>query len=339
MWSSARLKAGDWVQVKSQAEILATLDQQGRLDGLPFMPEMLKHCGQRLRVFKRAHKVCDPPSGLSSRRLLDTVLLEDVRCDGQAHGGCQAACLIFWKEAWLKPLDTASVANSVTRPAPGCTEAELRAATVRGNGTAAGAEPIYTCQVTELFNATTPLAWWDMRQYVEDYRSGNVRLSQLLAALLFTVYAAVAEAGVGLGGLRWVYDRFQRLRGGDVYPLRRGRIPLGQPTPVEVLDLAPGELVRIKSFDTILGTLNEQAHNRGMYFDSELVPFCGKTYRVLRRVEKIVDERKGSMLKLKTGAIVLEGVTCEARYATCRRFCPKAVPLYWREIWLERVKS
>ncbi len=24
------------------------------------------------------------------------------RCDGTAHGGCQTACLLYWKEAWLK---------------------------------------------------------------------------------------------------------------------------------------------------------------------------------------------------------------------------------------------
>src|SRR5205823_5514963 len=55
----ARPRAGDWVEVKSAEEILATLDEQGRLDGLPFMPEMLQYCGKRLQVFKSAHKSCD----------------------------------------------------------------------------------------------------------------------------------------------------------------------------------------------------------------------------------------------------------------------------------------
>ena len=40
------LKAHDWVIVKSPAEILATLDTDGMLDGLPFMPEMLELCGR-----------------------------------------------------------------------------------------------------------------------------------------------------------------------------------------------------------------------------------------------------------------------------------------------------
>ena len=56
----SRLRAGDWVQVRTKEEILATLDANGRLEELPFMPEMLPYCGKRMRVGKRAHKTCDP---------------------------------------------------------------------------------------------------------------------------------------------------------------------------------------------------------------------------------------------------------------------------------------
>ena len=66
------------------------------------MPQMFRYCGQRFQVYKRAHKTCDTVSGhYVGLRLAHAVHL-DLRCDGQAYGGCQAACLIFWKEAWLK---------------------------------------------------------------------------------------------------------------------------------------------------------------------------------------------------------------------------------------------
>ena len=55
----SKLRAGDWVEVRSKEEILRTLDATGRLDGLPFMPQMFQYCGQRFKVFKRAHKTCD----------------------------------------------------------------------------------------------------------------------------------------------------------------------------------------------------------------------------------------------------------------------------------------
>ncbi len=99
------LRPGDWVLVRSEAEILATLDDRGTLDDLPFMPEMLAHCGQRYRVFKRADKTCDTVKWSGLRRMERTVHLDMLRCDGSAHQGCQAGCLMFWKEAWLHRAD------------------------------------------------------------------------------------------------------------------------------------------------------------------------------------------------------------------------------------------
>src|SRR4030095_12783781 len=91
-------RAGDWVEVKSADEILATLDDKGRLDHLPFMPEMLQYCGKRFRVFKSAHKVCDTIETHKNRSMSGAVHLEALRCDGKAHGACQAGCLLFWKD-------------------------------------------------------------------------------------------------------------------------------------------------------------------------------------------------------------------------------------------------
>src|ERR1035438_3220535 len=99
-----KLSVGDWVEVRSKQEILKTLDVNGQLDGMPFMPEMLAFCGKRFQVYKRAHKTCDTVFPVRGRRVDQAVHLE-TRCDGQAHGGCQAGCLIFWKEAWLRRVD------------------------------------------------------------------------------------------------------------------------------------------------------------------------------------------------------------------------------------------
>ena len=99
----SQLKEGNWVEVRSKEEILSSLDKDGRLEGLPFMPQMFQYCGRRFKVFKRAHKTCDTVSGNTVGRKLSKGVHLDLRCDGQVYGGCQAACLIFWKEAWLKP--------------------------------------------------------------------------------------------------------------------------------------------------------------------------------------------------------------------------------------------
>ena len=270
--------------------------------------------------------------------------LEGLRCDGDAHGGCQAGCLIFWKEAWLKRESESSggrgAAIGATEHARAgrCTEeAVLMAVTAPGERNPADLR--YSCQSTRLSQATQPLPWWDVRQYVEDFTSGNVRLSQMLAAFLFFCCHTLATSGLGVGtAMRWSYDLFQEARGGTPYPWRRGLIPEGMPTPVEKLNLQEGELARVKGYREILRTLDSVSwRNRGLYFDAELVPFCNRTFRVLRRVQQIIEEKTGRLIKFKSDALILNDVFCQARYSKCRRFCPRSIYPYWREIWLERI--
>ena len=343
-----KLRVGDWVEVRSKDEILRTLDSKGQLDGMPFMPEMFAFCGKRFQVYKRAHKTCDTVFPVRGRRMDRAVHLE-TRCDGSAHGGCQASCLLFWKETWLKPIEGVPGKNSPSlTPSPagsadassasGCTEADVwcHAETV----TPAEGEPSYTCQATQLPYATGDLEWWDIRQYVEDYGSGNVSLWQMICGGVYFLYYGLSRAGIGVGRpMRWFYDKFYPLWRGTPFPRKTGAVPERQPTPAETLNLQPGELVRIKSHEEILKTLNTANRNRGLYFDAEEVPYCGGTYRVLKRVTNIINERTGKMQEMQTPSVILDSVICQSRYSECRLFCPRSIYPYWREIWLERVAS
>src|SRR4029450_12716578 len=125
------LRVGELVEVRSEAEILATLDERGELESLPFMPEMLQFCGRRLRVDKLAVKLCDTINWSGMYRMEHAVHLAGVRCDGHAHGGCQAGCLIYLEGAWLKRVDDDGQPSGEARPTipPGCTRLELIAAT------------------------------------------------------------------------------------------------------------------------------------------------------------------------------------------------------------------
>src|SRR4051794_36672766 len=102
------LRSGDVVEVRPPAEILATLDADGAVDNMPFMPEMAKLVGKRFTVTRRVDKICDTVAQTGSRRMRDTVFLDDLRCDGSGHDGCQAGCKIYWKEAWLRRVDEES---------------------------------------------------------------------------------------------------------------------------------------------------------------------------------------------------------------------------------------
>ena len=344
--TSLRLCAGEWVQIRTREEILGTLDAKGQLDELPFMPEMLRYCGMTMRVSKRAHKTCDPALGIGGRKMASAVHLGNMRCDGSAHDGCEAGCLIFWKEAWLKRVDSKPLTPDPVTSGIGercdlvqCTEETLRSC-VKKPPADGESEPTYVCQNTQIKFATQPLRWWDARQYIEDYTSGNVRVSQLVAGLLYTLWRTGVGAGVGVGSaMRWIYDKFQRAIGGTPYPLRPFGVPKGTPTPRAQLDLQPGELVRVKPYTEILKTLDFNYRNRGLYFDPEMVPFTERKYEVDRRLTQIIDERTSKMVRFKTDAIVLKNVVCEARYALCRRFCPRAIYPFWREIWLERISE
>ena len=351
MNSKRKLRVGDWVEVRSKEEILTTLDAKGQLGGMAFMPEMFKYCGQKFQVYKRAHKTCDysTPYPFRIRRLKDTVHLK-TRCDGQAHGDCHARCLLYWKIQWLKPVSSrteqlndtsanASLGSHVRLGSGGgCSEsaifANTRVADPDGNS------PIYVCQATLVPYATKPLAWWNLRQYFEDYWSGNVGLERLFSGLIYSSYYHLSQAGVGLGpAMRWFYDRFHWLWGGTLFPRKPGVIPEGEPTPSGRLNLQPGELVRVKSHQEILKTVDRSNRNRGMYWDAELVPYCGGTYRVLQRVSRVIDEKTGKMIEMKNPCIILDTVVCQARYSPCRMLCPKSMYPFWRELWLERVAT
>jgi len=347
----SRLHAGDLVEVRTKEEILRTLDKEGRLDGMPFMPQMFEYCGRRFKVYKRAHKTCDTIAwnwDYPGRSVADGIHL-NLRCDGKAYGGCQAACLIFWKEQWLKLVDAADGATVLpttaddadlpryVAPEAECTEADVLSATCAKIENAVD-DTIYTCQAIRLLDFTKPLSWWNIGQYVEDYTSGNATLWQIVRGTIYLCYyyGTLAKLG-GPGG--WIYDRFQSLWGGLPFPRHRGKLQVGQSAPIEALNLRPGELVRIKSYDDILGTIDKNNKNRGMSFDGEMMPFCGKTYRVRNRVERFIDEKTGKMKTLKTPAVILDNVYCQARYSEHRMFCPRSIFSWWREVWLERVSD
>lgn len=331
-----RFRTGDRVVVRSREEILATLDRSGEIECMPFMAEMLEYCGREFAVGAVAHKTCDTINKTGGRRVADAVHLQGVRCDGAAHGGCQAGCLIFWKTAWLRPADAGT--GEADRPpvgGPALTVRELEQAGCRTEG----AGPVYACQATRLFAASTPLPWWDLRQYASDLGCGNVRLGRFLKVAFLRGLFHLRRLGIGYRAAVALHDRAHEMLTGRPSPYKDGLIPSGQPTPTETLGLEDGDWVEVKPLDDIRRTTTERNLNRGMRFDPEMARFCGQRFKVDRRVDRLIDERTGRMLQMKSPCIVLEGVVCSADYSHDRLFCPRAIPPYFREIWLRRVSK
>jgi hypothetical protein len=310
---------GDLVEVRSAGEILATLDDEGTLRAMPFMPEMVQYLGHRFRVAARADKICDTiGSTQQSRQMTNTVLLDDLRCDGGAHGGCQADCRIYWSEAWLKKVDTLAAPAVAQDPID---TAALRARiepNVRASREGEGNDVRWKCQVTQANEASVPLSTTDPRPYLNELRSGNVGPLTFVKVMARAAY-------------------MQPLQHFKLLHWPKGSNQKSPPRP-EPLNLQPGEWVRVKSREEIEATLTKEGKNRGLYFDiDEMVPFCGRVMQVRGRVTQIIEEHTGRMLRFPNDCIKLEGAVCSGERSTGRFFCPRKIYAYWREAWLERV--
>lgn len=331
VFAASAFRAGDWVEVRSREEVLATLDADGCLEGLPFQPEMFALCGQRLRVWKGAHKTCDTINKTGGRRMSRAVHLEGVRCDGAAHGGCQARCLLFWKDAWLKRAESESSAAGLDVIAM-----SARASPAAPDPGSEAADTVWRCQTTALFGATSPLPWWQLSQYIADVRSGNFGAWHMARILFAAAYRRLVYVGIGYGALIRLYNAFQKMRGGKPFAIADGLLPAGVRTPSLSLALQPGEWVRVRSADDIRATLGPDKKNRGLLFDPEMVQFCGESRQVERIVTRIIDERSGRMMQMKSPCIVLKDAYCRGECTPRRLGCPRAIDSYWHEIWLER---
>jgi hypothetical protein len=314
-----QLRRGDIVEVRSAAEILPTLDEHGALDALPFMPEMVAYCGRRFSVIGRTEKVCDTIKDLNSRRIADCVFLDDLRCDGSGHDGCQAECRLYWKEAWLKrvaPSDRTPETRGDHEPRRALLELVTSGARTRAPDSGVR----YRCQATEMLAASHPLSLTDPRPYLREYTSGNVSIRTFTRVMS---RATITEVRRKLGRLPSV-------------PVQG---PSGKSPETARLDLRPGEWVRVKSREEIRQTLTNRGMNRGLWFDVEMLPFCGGMFQVRRRIERLVNERDGTMIELPSDCVTLEGVVCSGERSPQRWFCARAIFSYWRECWLERIPA
>ena len=306
VWAPSWLRPGDLVQVIPPDKILATLDVNGTMDGLPFMPEMIAYCGQRHQIERRAITACY--YGPGSRRAFHSdriVTLRGVRCGGSDHGGCQKACLMFWHEEWLRPATDQKTNGDVNSDA----DERLRSRLKTSSG-----PKTYFCQASEILRLTYPV---ERRERYAKYFSG-------LKAGNFGWFQMVRSLWTGTA-LR-IRERFS-----GVYPRGDAR-----PSPVENLDLQSGEWVEVKPLEEIIETLNRRGQNRGLRFSPDMRRLCGRRLRVASRIDRLVVDGTGQMRQLQN-TVRLEGSTCGCDYIGLGLGgCARCEVTYWREIWLRR---
>jgi hypothetical protein len=302
---SATIRPGDTVEVKAPQEILQTLDADGALDQLPFMPEMIAYCGKSFQVSRRALNTCvsGPSAGMRGFRKDDVVLLDGLRCSGADHDGCQKGCVIFWREAWLRKVENTAQLNVVDLKDSDRLRARLKTL-VRPN--------VYFCQASELLKVTKTLSPSErILSFLHEVRAGNC-----------SPFEMARRIGI------WLSSRMRRVILG---PYARGN---KKRTPTESLNLQSGERVEIKSLDSIRETLDEAACNRGLLFFPNMRLMCGREQRVERRLDKIIVDGTGEMRQMHN-TVYLEGSHCGCSYLAFGG-CSRDEFAYWREIWLSR---
>ena len=301
------LRAGDWIEVRSADEILKTLDAEGNLEGLPFMPEMLPFCGQRFRLLRVVEKTCvdiAPPNHMAEFPGEKVVLLDDPRCSGEFHGQCQKGCRLFWKLSWLK---------KVTSPHPvSFSPATINPSEHLDRFLISATENQYHCQSTAIPHITQRFSKWSrLKKCAQEIACGNYTFWEMLQLTWVPIWAKVQRK-------------------------RRGIWPIGphKRTPEQTLNLQSGEWVEIKSAEEIMATLDQRGRNRGLVFEPDMLKFCGRKFRVRNRLDHMISESDGKLISLKN-TVILEGITCECPYSIGG--CPRGLFQFWREIWLRRI--
>ena len=278
-----------------------------------------KFFGQRVRVKANLERVCDTIQPIGIRKIPEAVLLDDLRCDGSGHAGCQSQCRLYWKEAWLRPSSAAGEPRASMTAEPGYEELERLSRANTRPASSTPAEPTFRCQATELQRESLPVSRQDVRSLLRQLTSGNVGLARFVRVML-------RATSIYIG---------QRLRLVSRFPFMPQNPPGYRFEAPEPRGLEPGELVRVRSKEEIAKTLDKRSKNRGLWFDREMLPYCGMTTRVQAKVERFVNEKTGRLVELGSDCYIIEGALCTSEHSDGRWFCPRAIHSWWRECWLE----
>ena len=138
-------------------------------------------------------------------------------------------------------------------------------------------------RASESDEGTAP--WWEPNQYVEDITSGN---STVPSSHPYASHRALQPIPAGK---RTLSPRFCLIRGCKRYPFIEGKDTSGN--TLLGRGLQPGEIVEVKSKEKIFATLDKNDETQGLRFDGEMLKYCGRRARVLRRIESLTRRPDG----------------------------------------------
>ena len=169
-----------------------------------------------------------------------------------------------------------------------------------------------SCQNLDLLAASDPSRFYIMANKMLEYME------------LYGIWATLRHTA------SWVSSRAYRLL---VSGEKAENSPVGSPN--DILDLQPGEVVEVRSMEEILKTLDDQRRHRGLAFAAEMREYCGRRFRVFKRVDRFILESYPGKVRSLHHTVLLEAALCKGIGKGCDRSCFH----FWREAWLKRVSG
>ncbi len=100
-----------------------------------------------------------------------------------------------------------------------------------------------------------------------------------------------------------------------------------------------GDLVTVLPAEEIRKTLDKKTGKHGgLKFLPPMREYCGKTFRVMKRVRYILDEHDHKMQKVKN-VVLLDGVICRGKGIYGRENCDRCCFFFWKDAWLRKVEE
>ena len=96
-----------------------------------------------------------------------------------------------------------------------------------------------------------------------------------------------------------------------------------------------GNLVCIRPREEILITLDSLKKLDGCLFMDQMWNYCGQSYKILKVVKNILDERLLIMFQPKAPVYILDGLICEGKLDTFQHTCDHSCFFLWHEKWLK----
>jgi len=174
------------------------------------------------------------------------------------------------------------------------------------------------CQLRWLDESLTPLSALDER--VRYLRARSLGLRRRVMALASRVFGTRPEPYGGRFEWSIAEDGTSRAHA----PKHRTR------------GLNAGDLVEVLSMDEIRETLNSDGKHSGLKFLRPMSQYCGRRFRVLKPVRRILDEHNHVMQKTKN-VVILEGAICHGQGIYGREGCDRSCFFFWKEAWLRKV--